>query len=296
MLKRLQMLLKNTPTVCSLMLTYLLTLIAALALCSHTAAATNTKQTTSPTKICRSNSEKTIKKLKPKASAWQGSQATLGLQANSGNSQATSLQSALLAIYRKIYWENTTQFQTNYATDDDGIATQQQFLLDSQTNFNITPKSKHLQFIFLRQVFTFAKFSPYTYTQNLSGGYGITAINNDRLLLKLQAGPGYLHSISKNGSKQIKDDFSANTQLDFTLYLYKDHPGKHHNTLNETLAYTMTKPFNLLNSTTSLQHALTTHFAVSVTYQLTYYSRIPSNTHHTKKTDTITNINLVYNL
>lgn len=247
--------------------------------------------TATPTATTNAKAQSKATSKKPKPSAWKGSNANLGLQANSGNSQAVSLLSAVNVLYSKTAWDNNLQFQADYGTDDTGRVSKESYNISNQTNLNIYPKHKHPQFLFARGDFTIAKFSPYYYTQNLNGGYGFTAINRKRLNLKLQAGPGYLHTVSKNGHRIVEDSYSANAQANLIIYLRRPD-----STLGEVFSDTISKPYNLIKSETSLNHNITRHFAVSAIYQLSYYSRIPSNSHHTRKIDTITSINLVYNL
>lgn len=241
-----------------------------------------------PSKLATKNE---LKAKKPAPQLWKGSNATLGMQAITGNSRSSNLQSSITAIYTKPRWNINAQFQTDYGTGEDGAVIKEQYAFGNQLTINFNPKSQHPQYSFANANFKIAKFSPYNYTQNLSAGYGITAINKSFVTLKMQAGPGYQHSISRNGHDVIADDAAINTQTDITLDIYKKVCS-----LQQTVIYTMSKPYNFLNSVTKLNNTITKHFAISANYELNYYSVIPQNSDHKKKLDTTASLNLVYNL
>lgn len=224
-------------------------------------------------------------------SPWTGSSANLGFQTNTGNSRATSLESIIDASYTKPRWNNDTKFKTNYGTGDQGEVTEESYNLSNQSNINFNPKSLHKQFMFGNADYKMDKFSPYYYTINTAGGYGITAINNKRATVTLQSGPGYQYSVSRNGHEVVNSNPTIDNNINAKLYIYKKQCS-----FSETIIYRISKPYNYLNSVTSLTNNITNHFAVSANYEVSYYSNIPDNSDNQKNVDTITNISLVYTI
>ena len=221
-----------------------------------------------------------------KRNYWKGSTASFGFNESTGNTNTSSLNGGLNIVYTQAHWKNTANLTANYGRDK-GVLNQEKFFIQDQLNYAFDKKQTN--FIYVNSNNTFDKFSPFVYQINNVAGYGRKIINSKKVILSVQAGPGWLHSRARNEPIDgIHNLLSFNPSTSFTWNISKN------NTYNITATAQLAKPYSYYKLNTALTNNIFKHLATSLTFQLEYYSNLPPETTKTFKLDTITSVNLVY--
>ncbi len=218
-------------------------------------------------------------------SPWDGSNAQVGLTANSGNTQTTDINTGLNVNYAKHKWKNVFNFTTQIQKNG-GETSKEKYFAQNQTNFNFG--DSYNQFIFLNANTTMDKQSPYTYQIVGAAGYGLDLIDKEKFKWSIQAGPGF--RTNKNRSTNTSEDkyaTTAQTMLDWKMSKNVD--------LNEALNAIWGQPSNYYKSVTGFTNKITGNIATSVSFTVEHYDKIPPGSKNTHKTDTTTAISIVYN-
>ncbi|WP_423063133.1 DUF481 domain-containing protein [Candidiatus Paracoxiella cheracis] len=271
---------------------------AAFAAISNTSVQSATKQLPKPSQKCvaplptAASCEKVFKKIKEekrlkkkKKSPWNGTNAQLGYVVNTGNSNNSNLSAGLNVLYNKPKWANT--FQANaYLNKSLGVVTKEQYFLTNQFTYYFTKSRRN--YIFSNFRFIEDRFSPYEYQVVFSAGYGRELIKTKRFTLSAQAGPGIRHDFIRT-TRIYDNHLILSTAMTMNWQITSKVA------LSEQLNYDIGPPFDYLNSVTALTATLAGHLAAQLSYTVQYYSKIPMGSSNTEKTDTITNIALVYN-
>jgi len=209
---------------------------------------------------------------------WRGS-AEAGASLTTGNSDAASTNARLKLGYEKNRWDNRFRLDFFYARED-GEDTANRILGEFQSDYSLTERD--YLFGVIRGISD--EFSGYKYQTSLAGGYGRKLWVSDQGSLKVEAGPGVRNS--KDNDDNTETDFigrfageleyqiSANAQFeqDVTVITGSD------NTEVESI--------------TGISASLTDTLAMKLSYTVQHNTSVPTGT---KKTDTFTSINLVYN-
>lgn len=221
-------------------------------------------------------------------SPWAGTNAQLGYIVNTGNTNATSLNAGLNLVYTQPKWTNAFQF-TAYLNKSKGVVSKEQYFVTNQWSYYLG--STRSNYLFFNGRFMDDRFSPYEYQSVFATGYGHDIIKTDRFTLSAQAGPGLRHNSIRNddGTHQVEDNVILTTATTAKWQATKNLA------LSEQLNYDTGKPYDYAKSVTALTDSLGGHLAMQLSYTVEYYSKIPRFSVNTKKTDTITNIALVYN-
>lgn len=220
-----------------------------------------------------------------KKNPWKGTNAQLGYIVNTGNTDNTNLSAGLNVLYTKQKWANI--FQANaYLSRSMGVVTKEQYFVTNQFNYYFNSTQKNYFFSNLR--FVDDRFSPYEYQLVLSLGYGRDLLKTKNFTLSAQVGPGMRHNF-------IRTTRLYENHLILTTGMMMNWQINSRIALSEQLNYDFGRPFNYLKSVTALTASLAGHLAAQLSYTVQYYSAIPMDSTNTKKTDTITNIALVYN-
>lgn len=227
------------------------------------------------------------KESNPQKNPWDGTNVQLGYIFNTGNTRSLSFNLATNLDYTQEAWQNTFLGEFQYARQN-GIASRQYFHVNNQSQFDIHETERMRDYIFVNADGVASRFSPYDYQTSLAAGYGRTLVNNDWFLWKAQAGPGFRYSKLQN-SNQADSDVIVMLQTDAQFKLGK------WGTLEQQVRYDIASAYNYLLATTSLTNNITGHIAIKASFTLTNYSAIPANSSNTVKTDTVTNLSLVYN-
>lgn len=188
--------------------------------------------------------------------------------------------------FAKKRWNNLFQGQYQYGKTD-GITNRNYGHLYDQLQYSLNDHKKRDNYLFANSDVQFTKFGPYSYQSVYAAGYGRDWINRKHFTLSAQVGPGYRRN--KTGDGKIQDDFVATAQAVATLLLSK------YGTLSETYRYDYAKSYTYTHSVTAFTNKIIGNLAVQLSYTIDHYSKIPPSSSNTKKTDTQTNISLVYN-
>lgn len=229
--------------------------------------------------------DKQHKKEEQADSVWKGSNAQLGITANTGNTRTVDVNTGLNINYAQQYWKNQFQFTTQLQKNS-GDTTKEKYFAQNQTNFNLG--DSHNQFLFINGNATIDKLSPYTYQLVFSSGYGLDLIKNDIFKWTVQAGPGFRTNKNReDNSRESKYATTAQTTIDWKMTPTVD--------LSETASAVWGQPSNYYRSVTAFTNKITGNIATSVTFIVDHYDRIPPSSDKLFKTDTTTAISLVYN-
>ncbi len=218
------------------------------------------------------------------ASHWDGSNISLGLNMTTGNTSTKSLTSSTIAKYTRERWQNTATVQL-WNSEENGTTTKRKFFLQNQANYYFNANKTN--FIFLNANDTIDHFSPYQYQLVALGGYGRTLVQNDKVTLAAQVGPGWRRN-KERGTGKTTNNFVVSPQVDFDWKMTKN------TTFSQNVRYDLGNPYNYLRAESSLTNKLMGNLAIAVNFILENYSKIPAGSSRKIKTDTTTNIALVY--
>lgn len=220
------------------------------------------------------------------SSAFDGSNAQVGAVVTTGNSNTTNLSGGLTVNYTKGPWLNNFQGNGQF-TSNNGQTTQQQIFFQNQTDYNMGRN-----FIFGNVNYTQNKFSPYDYQAVVSAGYGRTLVDNEKVKLSTQVGPGArINSIKLNNQPSYVETrligvAGLNLAWDITDTVQ----------FTENVTYNFGKPYDYLKTVSALTNKIIGNVAMQVSYTTEYYSTIPMGSQNTQNLDTTLNLSLVYNL
>jgi putative salt-induced outer membrane protein len=217
-------------------------------------------------------------------SYWNGSNALFGFNDTSGNTNTSSLNAGINLNYTRGKWQEVANLTTNYGKEN-GALSQEQYFVQNQLNYSISKNDAN--YIFANGNSTFDHFSPYSYQLNTFAGYGRRLLQQNKITLSLQVGPG-LGRTKERDNHEINNNITANPQATIAWQITKS------NQLKEVASATYSKPFNYYKSVASLTTNILHHLATSINFQVEHYSRIPKTVQKTRKTDTTTSVNLVY--
>jgi len=216
---------------------------------------------------------------------WRGSQVQLGLNLNTGNTDAADLNGELNLDYAKNHWENALDLTAEYAKAQ-SVLNKKKYTANNQVKYGFDKTRRH--FLFLRGGLSEDHFSPYSYQSIAAFGYGRDLINRPGILLSVQAGPGYRND-KVRGSGDVEERFIGTLQVNAKVQFNKNC------FFTEVLQYDSGPPFNYLDSKSSFSSFFMRHWALKLAFNAEYYSRIPPRSSHTEKLDTTTTVALVYN-
>ncbi len=220
-------------------------------------------------------------------SPWDNSNAQVGYIVNRGNTDSSMFNLGGNVQFTKPRWQNQFQGQFQYGIAEHVTNRQYTHLYD-QIQYDLNNDGKHDNYIFANADATLTRYGPYTYQTVYAAGYGRDWITTKHFTLSAQIGPGYRRN-KEHSSNRVRDAFVATTQANAALKLGCC------GTITQTVRYDIAKPYNYMQAVTAFTNKIVGHVAIQTSYTLTHYSNIPSNNPNTKKTDSITNLSLVYN-
>lgn len=214
-----------------------------------------------------------------KANGWSGS-AELGVSATTGNSRNTSINGKLKLGYRQNAWEHTLRLETLQASED-GNETANRTLGEFKTKYDFDPRN--YAFGNLRGVHD--AFSGYRYQASVSAGYGRRLWVSDKGSLAVEAGPGYRRSETAD-TNETKNEAIGRVHGAFEYRFSKTAK------FNQDVTVLAGQDNTETESVTAVTASLTDTLAMKLSYTVQHNSQVPVGT---KKTDTFTSVNLVYN-
>jgi putative salt-induced outer membrane protein len=216
---------------------------------------------------------------------WLGSFASFGFSNLTGNTRVLSLNGEINLLYTKKKWTNQFNSSINYG-EDSGTVNKKKYFVQDQANYFLGEKEKNYLSLLANSSIDY--FSPYNYVSVISTAYGREVIKSKKIVLSAQAGPGFRRTKERVGGS-VFNRFIVRPQIQL---VWKLTPDTH---LVETASMEMGKPYQFYQSTTSLTNKILKHLATSISFQIDHYSSLPPNEKDDdKKTDTITNVSLVY--
>ena len=218
-------------------------------------------------------------------SHWDGTNASLGANANTGNTRTATINAGFNALYKNDPWSNTANFAVLWGKAD-GSVNKEKFTAVDQLNYSFHKENK--SFFFMNGDFTADRFSPYSYVFVGAAGYGRDLYRSTKLVLSAQAGPGWRRNeVRENGDPN--SNIIIVTQANFKWNVTDK------GVFTELFRYDIGAPFDYLQTITAFQNKIIGNLAVQLSFELDYYSKIPPNSTFTQKTDTISAVSLVYN-
>lgn len=219
------------------------------------------------------------------ASVWAGSTAQLGVVINTGNTNSLNISYGTHIQYQKNAWQNTLELDAA-VNRSLGVTTKQRYALAEQLQYSL--KSSINNFLYANLSVVDDRFSPYEYQMQGSLGYGRNLMRRNRLVWTAQLGPGMRYDNIKGTDK---NSTSA------TLYMASKIDWTLSDNINVvfSLKYTVGQLYNFINSMLALNNKITGHLALQASYSIQNYSKLPPASAQSKKTDTISNLALVYN-
>ncbi len=218
-------------------------------------------------------------------SHWDGSNATLGLNTNTGNTNTATANAGFNLLYKNDPWSNVANLGILWGRAN-GEVNKQKFTFVDQANYSFRKANK--SFFFMNGDFTADRFSPYRFVFVGSAGYGRDLYRSKAFILSAQAGPGW-----RRNQVQITREDSSHiilvTQANMTWNI--SDKGQ----LTELLRYDIGAPFDYLQTITAFTNKIVGNLAVQISFELDYYSQIPPMSTFTQKVDTISAVSLVYN-
>ncbi len=213
---------------------------------------------------------------------WTGN-IHFGYVANSGNSRDTNgLGKIVLRYKHKEKWEIGGTIGGQFSTGKTG-KTAQRANLAADAHYYFIPR----QFTFSLINYQYDQFSPYLYTTLAVLGYGWELLKTKRFDLTLKAGPG-IRYLKESTSKKVDKDLVGYTEGLATWHISNNVE------LNQVISYEYGNSNAFTQSKTSLITKIIGNLSFEASFALKHYSKVPKFSKNKYKTDTITNLALVY--
>jgi len=204
-----------------------------------------------------------------------------------GNTTTKNFNGAITLNYTKELWNNNAQFQAQISKDK-GELTKEKYFTQDQLSY--TFNKEKTSYFFGNGNLTVDHFSAYSYQGVLILGYGHYLVKNKTVILTVQAGPGLRRS-KVSSTQDIDNNVIGSVQGQLTWNIKQGKYG----TFSQIFRDDFGPPYDYIKSVTAYQTQITKHIALEAAFTLEYYSNLPEFSSDTKRTDTTTTLNLVYN-
>ena len=220
------------------------------------------------------------------ASSWSG-EGEIGYLMTSGNSETESLNAGLALNFEDRPWRHQIRFQAFYsaeeteteAGEEEMQTSAQKYRIAGQTNYHFTENN----YAFLRGSYQDDRFSGYDYETSVAAGYGRRLFQTDRLLMEVEAGPGYRYKRLEAGGED--EEAIVRAYMLFTAQISENAMFKQEVSVEAGADQTVTE------SISSIKTRINSIFSMKASYTLEHTSTVPEGT---EKTDTETALTLVY--
>lgn len=239
-----------------------------------------------------SDSKETIKEKmeNPEKSPWDGTNASLGFQYNTGNTFTRNLAAATSISYKASEkWLNTltANYQNNFDYNKDQT-TANKFYSSGQTEYDFNKYNG----VYLNVQYLNDQLSGYVYQTNENVGYKRLIFKNDSMNLNLFVGPGLQQTRQTEdtgGAFQNEPSIQVKTQYNWNI--------NDKTTYQQTLQWLKTPINYQVGLTMSLSTSIYNSLGLQPSFTLNYNSNPPvdKNGNQKKKLDTVTQLSLVYN-
>ena len=128
---------------------------------------------------------------------WETS-AELGSLISTGNSRSVNINGKLNIGYNTTKWADKVILTTIYGSNE-GKATERRYGIDAEFKYQLKDKL----FTYTHGQANVAYFKPYDYSFSESAGLGVRMIDNSKLKIDLQAGPGGKQTIDTQSENDV---------------------------------------------------------------------------------------------
>lgn len=216
----------------------------------------------------------------PAQAEWTG-KGQAGVVIASGNSESRSGSLKLGLVEKDGAWTNQFNAAANYASDSLGT-TAQRWELKEETDYRFDPHN----YVFGGLRYEDDRYSGFNYQATASAGIGHVFLQSDATTLSGQLGLGYkvtdartppsrVNALAWIGSADLRHAFNAST------------------TLLDKLSVEATSSNTFAQNEIAVEVKMSSKLALAVAYQVRYNTDPPPAF---KKTDTLTTINIVYEI
>lgn len=216
---------------------------------------------------------------------WNGS-LLLGYNASTGNTQTNNYLAKFNISYNRKLWENTFNASIERAMSDQKTTAKK-----ASTDYTSRWLFDKENYTYLNTGYIHDEFAPYIDTTNVGWGYGWRPVNNDKVLIQLQTGPGYQYTKAaeneSNGKQKKQHTFTANGKVDLTWRVNK------HFKFTQSVGTVLSRQNCYYTITTAITTSLIGHLALQVSYNATHNTQVPRDSKRAH-TDTNTQLALVY--
>lgn len=215
---------------------------------------------------------------KPPKGPWTGS-AELGVSATTGNTRNTNINGKFKIAYQHGPWKHAFRLEALQASQS-GDTTANRILGEFTSKYALSARD----YLFGSARGTHDEFSGYRYQASVAGGYGRNLWISDQGSLSAELGPGYRQAKLDNGETQRNLIARVNGAFE-----YRFSKSAH---FNQDVTVLSGQDNTEIESVTAVTASLTDTLAMKLSYTVQHNSQVPAGT---KKTDTFTSVNLVYN-
>ncbi len=219
-------------------------------------------------------------KLEVRPDPWHR-HVTLGGVLNTGNSQTRQLHGQAKIDYECIDWDNYGLISGQWGRDQ-VQSTAQQILAELELRYRFLPN-----YMFFKGRSLFDRFSVYDRLWQLSSGLGRMLLDDGAHRFKLELGPGSRHR-RVSGSRDMQHEFIAGALLHYKWTLSETAVFSQHISLDAGRFNTTTE------SRSALKVRIAHQFALELSYAVSHHARLPAESKNRAKTDTKTQIAVVY--
>jgi putative salt-induced outer membrane protein YdiY len=217
---------------------------------------------------------------------WSG-EGEVGFLMTTGNSETESLNAGLRIGYEAGRWRHTGRFQALYSAEEIETETGDEEMETSAERYRASAKTDYKftenNYAFLTGSYEDDRFSGYDYQATVAAGYGRRLLQTERLLMEVEAGPGYRYNRLQAGGKEESAILRA-----FALFTAKL---TETSTFKQELSVETGSDQTVTESLTSLQAGIIGALSMKAAFTLEHTSTVPEGT---EKTETETALTLVY--
>jgi putative salt-induced outer membrane protein len=227
----------------------------------------------------------------PAHADWTG-KGEAGLVIASGNTDTETANAKIQLTSETTNWKNTFGGAALYASDEDG-KTANRWEAFGQADWKFTERN----FLFGAARYEEDEFSGFEYQATASGGIGRRFIDNDRTKLIGTAGAGYKFLETRDSfdpdTGALLEEGESESEVVFRGTLDLDHKFTATTSLLNKFIVESGSDNTFVQNDLSLQVKMTDVLALAVGYSVRHNTKPPAEF---KKTDTLTTINLVYEI
>jgi putative salt-induced outer membrane protein len=220
------------------------------------------------------------KKVKP-PEGWSG-KVKLGFGSTTGNSDNESAAGQFDLLYKQKKWNFNVGVRGKYQNSN-GIITENNYTINGLAEYYFFKR----HFGFGKLDYKYDEFSPYTHVNTFILGYGWVVLDSDTvdLILKVGAGP---RNQKEATTEEIDNDLILYGAGDFSWQFSKNA------VFTQKLSVEDGKINTYIYSKTAVTTKIIGNLALEVSYEIKHNTHIPKQSDNRHKTDTETNLLLVY--